>query len=255
MARRRPRESWWLAIPALLFLIAPFFALVFATRWTRFSLDAGDWSAIGVSLGYGACAMLLVVALGTPFAWWLARTHFPARWIADAIVLLPLLSPPLALGIVLETLYGPYGAAGAPLARLGLLLTNSAPAFVLALTYGALPFFIVLARAAFEGVSPEYEALARTLGKSQPAIFFTVTLPLARVGLGAALAIAWVRALGEFGICLIVAYFPMGIPVRLWVNLQDVGLGAVFPLLWIFYLVALPLPLWLGLRAQRRSVA
>ncbi|HUY11621.1 MAG TPA: ABC transporter permease subunit, partial [Candidatus Dormibacteraeota bacterium] len=169
MARSSP-ASWLLAIPALLFLIAPFAALVFATYWSHFELDRADWSAIAVSLGYGASAMLVVVALGTPLAWWLARTKFAARWIADAIVLLPLLSPPLALGILLATLYGPYGAAGAPLARLGLLLTNSAPAFVLALTYGALPFYVVLARAAFEGVPTDYESLALTLGKSRLAV-------------------------------------------------------------------------------------
>ncbi len=78
-----------------------------------------------------------------------------------------------------------------------------------------------------------------------------MTLPLARLGLASALATAWVRALGEFGIVLIIAYYPQGIPVRLWVNLQDVGLSAVYPLLWLFFAIALPLPLLLGALSRR----
>jgi molybdate/tungstate transport system permease protein len=65
--------------------------------------------------------------------------------------------------------------------------------------------------------------------------------------------LAWVRAIGEFGIVLIIAYFPQGLPVRLWVDLQDQGIQAVFPLLAIFLIVALPLPLWLGLRKRARN--
>jgi len=67
-------------------------------------------------------------------------------------------------------------------------------------------------------------------------------------------ALAWVRALGEFGAVLIVAYYPQGIPVKLWVNLQNIGLSAVYPLLWIFFLVAMPLPLILGLAARHRRL-
>ncbi|HYP62738.1 MAG TPA: sulfate ABC transporter permease, partial [Acidocella sp.] len=79
-----------------------------------------------------------------------------------------------------------------------------------------------------------------------------VTLPLARRGLAAALALAWVRALGEFGIVLMIAYYPAGMPVQLWTDVQDLGLQAVFPLVTIFLLATLPVPLWLGLRARAR---
>jgi molybdate/tungstate transport system permease protein len=79
-------------------------------------------------------------------------------------------------------------------------------------------------------------------------------MPLARLGLAAGIALAWVRALGEFGIVLILAYYPQGIPVKLWVNLQDIGLPAVYPLLWVFFLVAMPLPLILGLASRRQRL-
>jgi molybdate/tungstate transport system permease protein len=118
--------------------------------------------------------------------------------------------------------------------------------------YAALPYYVLAARAAFEGVPRELEQIALTLGHSPARSFFHVSLPLARLGLAAAVALAWVRALGEFGVVLIVAYYPQGIPVKLWVNLQDIGLSAVYPLLWVFFLVALPLPLALGLAVRRR---
>nr|WP_255557237.1 ABC transporter permease subunit [Dyella sp. ASV21] len=185
-------------------------------------------------------------------AWWLARHRMRGQWLIDALLLVALLTPPLAMGLLLATMYGPYGAAGHVLERAGLLLTNSAPAFVLAQFYAALPYYVMAARTAFEGVPRELEQIALTLGYSPWRSFIHVSLPLARLGLAAAVALAWVRALGEFGAVLIIAYYPQGIPVKLWVNLQNVGLDAVYPLLWVFFLVALPLPLVLGMAVRRR---
>ncbi len=203
---------------------------------------------------YSAISLPIVAILGTPLAWWLARWHFRGKWMAEILLLLPLLTPPLAMGIMLATLYGPYGSAGQALQRLGVTLTNSPAAFVLAQVYGATAYFVVSARAAFEAVPSSLEQIGLTLGKSPWQVFCRITLPLARLGLATGLALAWVRALGEFGIVLIIAYYPQGIPVKLCVNLQDIGLSAVFPLLWLFFLVALPVPLWLGLLSRRRGL-
>jgi len=236
----------------LVFLATPFVGLLLATDWHHFSFAHGDGGAVAVSLGYSLLALVLIVALGTPLAWWLARHRVRGQWLIDALLLLALLTPPLAMGLLLTTMYGPYGPAGSLLERAGLLLTNSAPAFVMAQFYAALPYYVIAARAAFEGVPRELEQIALTLGHSPWRSFVHVSLPLARLGLAAAVALAWVRALGEFGVVLIVAYYPQGIPVKLWVNLQDSGLQAVYPLLWVFFLVALPLPLVLGLAVRRR---
>jgi molybdate/tungstate transport system permease protein len=197
---------------------------------------------------------MLIVVLGTPLAWWLARHSFSGKWLLEAVILLVLLTPPLAMGILLATLYGPYSPVGRLASHAGIELTNSAPAFVLAQFYGALPYYVVAARAAFEGVPRELEHIALTLGKSPWQTFWLVSMPLARLGLAAGIALAWVRALGEFGIVLILAYYPQGIPVKLWVNLQDTGLTAVYPLLWVFFLVAMPLPLVLGLASRRQRL-
>jgi molybdate/tungstate transport system permease protein len=167
------------------------------------------------------------------------------------MVLIPMLMPTLALGILLTSFYGPAAPAGAALARIGLVLTNTPAAFVLAALYGALPTYIIAARAALVEVPRELEQIASTLGDTPLRVFFRVTLPLAQRGLAAALALCWVRALGEFGIVLIIAYYPAGMPVRLWTDVQDLGIQAVFPLVAVFLMATLPFPLWLGLRARR----
>ncbi len=238
----------------LLLIAGPFIGLAFATQWSNLHFAPGDMGSIGVSLGYSLIALVLIVAFGTPLAWWLARRSFRGKWMLEALILLALLTPPLAMGILLTTLYGPYGPIGRLATDAGMELTNSAPAFVLAQFYGALPYYVVAARAAFEGVPRELEHIALTLGKSPWQTFWLVSMPLARLGLAAGIALAWVRALGEFGIVLILAYYPQGIPVKLWVNLQDIGLAAVYPLLWVFFVVAMPLPLLLGLASRRQRL-
>jgi molybdate/tungstate transport system permease protein len=254
MSRLQVRVPTLLSLLTLLLLAAPFAGLALATSWRHFGFADGDGEAIAVSLCYSLAALVLIIALGTPLAWWLARHRVRGGWLIDALLLLALLTPPLALGLLLATLYGPYAPAGHLLERAGLVLTNSPCAFVMAQFYSALPYYVIAARAAFEGVPRELEQLALTLGHSPWRSFLHVSLPLARLGLAAAVALAWVRALGEFGAVLIVAYYPQGIAVKLWVNLQNIGLDAVYPLLWVFFLVAMPLPLMLGLAARRRRL-
>lgn len=251
----RPRSclSLLAAGVALALLAIPFVGLLLGTDWTHFQFARGDGGAVAVSLGYSLLALLPIVALGTPLAWWLARHRVRGLWLIDTLLLLALLTPPLAMGLLLATMYGPYGPIGSLLEHAGWLLTNSAPAFVMAQFYAALPYYVIAARTAFEGVPRDLEQMALTLGYSPWRSFIHVSLPLARLGLAAAVALAWVRAMGEFGVVLIVAYFPQGIPVKLWVNLQNQGLDAVYPLLWAFFLTALPLPLVLGLSVRRRK--
>jgi len=242
--------------PALLLLVAvflcvPLFGLVTGGDWGQAGLSAADVRAILTSLIGGGGAVVLIALVGTPFALYLARASTRLSAFAEAAVLIPMLMPTLALGILLAAFYGPAAPAGALFARIGLVLTNTPAAFVLAAVYAALPTYIIAARAALGEVPVELENVARTLGDAPLKLFFRVTLPLAQRGLAAALALAYVRAMGEFGIVLIIAYFPAGMPVQLWTDVQDFGIGAVFPLLAAFLLAALPVPLWLGLRARR----
>lgn len=237
------------------FLLLPFAGLLLSTPWHALQLQQGDLASLRVSLLYTLIAVAVVVALGTPVAWWLARQRFAGKWVVESLVLLPLLTPPLAMGLMLSMTYGPYSGIGQSLQTLGLNLTNTPAAFLLAQIYGSAPYYIVAARSAFEGVPREFEQISLTLGQSPWRTFWRITVPLAGLGLAAGAALAWVRALGEFGIVLIIAYYPQGIPVKLWVNLQDTGLPAVYPLLWLFFVVGLPLPLLLGALSRRGARA
>ncbi|HET9147007.1 MAG TPA: ABC transporter permease subunit [Acetobacteraceae bacterium] len=232
----------------LILLAAPFTTILTGTDWRHFSLGAEDIDAILTSISLGLVSLILIALLGTPVAAWLAAAPPGRHRAAQILVLLPLLTPPLALGILLATFYGGSGIAG----RLGANLTNNRAAFILAAIYAGLPTYIIAARASLAEVPPALTEVARTLGLAPAAIFFRVALPLSRNGLAAALALAWVRAVGELGIVLIIAYFPQGMPIRLWVDLQDQGVGATFPLLLAFLGATLPLPLWLLGGAMRR---
>lgn len=236
----------------LAFLAAPLSGfLVNGVFWEQSGLSQQDWLSIATSVIGGAVAMVVIVLLGTPFAFFLATRRGPLAMLAETLVLIPTLMPTLALGILLAVVYGPAAPLGRAFAALGIILTNTPAAFLLATIYAAFPTYVIAARAALAQVPPDYEALAQTLGDSPWRARWRVTLPLARRGLSTALALAWVRALGEFGIILIVAYYPAGMPVQLWTDVQDLGLQAVFPLVGVFLLLTLPVPLWLGLRSRR----
>lgn len=194
-------------------------------------------------MGLGLLALAIIIMIGIPVAWWLSQASGRKRLIAELMVMLPLLTPPLAMGILLVSAFGPYGMIGRWLSLLGATLVNNPAAFVLAQVYGALPYFIVVARSAFASVPKSVLEAGETLGASRWSCFRRLTLPLALPGLASATALAWVRAVGEFGIVMIFAYFPQGIPVKLYTNLQNDGVDAVYTLLCILLLVTLPLPI------------
>lgn len=244
--------SLWLAIPALALLAIPFITLVSITPWRGFHLAYGDWHSVSISLGLSAVSIPIIVIMGIPLALWMARSESRWRSWVEVAVMVPLLTPPLAMGILLVSVYGPYGSVGEGLAWLGVSLTNNAGAFVLAQVYGALPYFVMSARAAFEGVPADVEEAGKTLGASRWSILTRLTLPIASRGLATGLAIAWVRVIGEFGIVMVFCYFPQGIPVKLFINLQNDGVNSVYSLMWILLISTLPFPLWCFSRMGNR---
>jgi molybdate transport system permease protein len=150
-----------------------------------------------------ATALLLVP--GTLIACLLARRSWRGKSLVETLVALPLVMPPVATGLILLELFGRRGALGAPLHRIGIDIVFTWRAVALAMTVMAFPLFVRTARVAFEQVSRRYEEIARTLGASEPRVFFTITLPLAARGIVAGAVIAFARALGEFGATILVA--------------------------------------------------
>ena len=245
---------------------AALFALALLYPFTALLARIGSWqwgadvrgpalASVRVSLLLTGLAMLGIVAVGTPVAAYIARCSTRERLWWQAVLLVPILLPPLALGILLTLAFGPYGSLGAMIERFGLRMTNSAPAFVLTQIYVGMGYYVLGAVAAFDAVPAILQKQAALLGLPPMKVFLRVTLPLSRLGLAVALSIAWVRAIGEFGAVVVTAYYPSGMPVQLWVNLQSFGLPAVMPLLVVFLAVALPLPWLVHVLAQRKRHA
>ncbi|HVA36098.1 MAG TPA: ABC transporter permease subunit [Candidatus Dormibacteraeota bacterium] len=253
--RHAPR-GWpgglWSAAAALMLLypLAGLFVPVGTWRWD----DGGSTlAAVRVSLELTLLAMAVVVAVGTPMAIYIARRPPSERAWWQMILLISVLLPPLALGILLSLAFGPQTPAGQWLAQAGVRTSNSVPAFVVTQVYVSLGYYVLGAVSAIERVPRSLEIHAALLGHGSWSIFRRITFPLARLGLAVALSLAWVRALGEFGAVMITAYYPAGIPVQLWVDLQNFGLPSVLPLLVVFLVAALPLPWLLHVLAQRQS--
>ena len=150
-------------------------------------------------------ATLLTVLLGTPLAWWLGRTRFRGRALVENVVLLPLVLPPTVLGYYLLVLVNRSAPVGQLMARVGLELAFTWRGAVLAATVGSFGLFVRAAQAGFELVDRQLEDAARTLGRSESGVFWSVTLPLAWRGIAAGTALAFCRAVGELGITLMVA--------------------------------------------------
>ena len=209
MARRGPalgRAPALLVVPALvgvLFLMLPMAALLIRTPWDEFFgqlTSPAILDALRLSLITSLSALVVVFLLGVPLAWALARVQFPGRSVVRALVIVPLVLPPVVAGVALLSAFGRRGILGEPLDQVfGITIPFTTPAVVIAHTFVALPFFVLSLEGALRATNREYDVVAATLGASRWTIFRTVSMPLARSGLLAGLVLAWARALGEFG--------------------------------------------------------
>lgn len=193
------------------FLALPVLALVLATPPATL-LDAlgrpATRAALALSLRTTAAALALTLALGTPLAWLLSRDRL--RW-ARPLVELPVVLPPAVLGLALLEAFGRAGFLGPIWAAVGLRLPFSTAAVVLAQVAVGAPLFVLAAATAFRAVDADHLLVARTLGASPARAFWAIAVPAAAPGLAAAAALAWARALGEFGATL---FFAGSLPGR-----------------------------------------
>jgi molybdate transport system permease protein len=147
----------------------------------------------------------LILLFGTPLAYLLATRRFSGRAFLVTLVELPLVLPPAVAGIGLFAAFGRSGLLGSTLDAFGVQIPFTFAAVVLAITFVASPLYVRTAIAAFEAVDPDLVAASRTLGAGPTRTFFRVALPLARGGLAAGAALAFARALGEFGATIMFA--------------------------------------------------
>jgi molybdate transport system permease protein len=173
--------------------------------WSQQMDPESVWVPLSISLRVAGFATLIALLIGVSIATLLANWRHPLNPLLDTLFNLPLVLPPTVLGYYLLVLWGAESPLGAWLQRIGLPLVFTWRGAVLAASLVALPLVVQSSRAALEGVDPNLQDVARTLGRSEVSIFFSVSLPLARRGIIAGGILALARALGEFGATLMVA--------------------------------------------------
>lgn len=161
--------------------------------------------ALLVSAKTSLIAHALILGLGTPAAYLLATRSFRGRGLLVSLVELPLVLPPVVAGIALLSVFGRRGLLGEALEILGIAISFTDIAVILAIMFVASPFYLRQAIAAFESVDTGLLDAARTMGASPWRVFRRIALPLASGGLGAGSALAFARGLGEFGATIIFA--------------------------------------------------
>jgi molybdate transport system permease protein len=180
---------------AVAFLLLPLVGLLAKTPWADlWSLTTSPEArtALRLSLECSLGALGLALLTGVPLAWLLARKEFPGKSVVRALVTVPLVLPPVVGGVALLFAFGERGV-------LPLHIAYTTWGAVAAEAFVAMPFLVLSVEGAIVSLDERYEDVAATLGAKPLAVFRRVTLPLVGPGLAAGAALAWARALGEFG--------------------------------------------------------
>ncbi|MGZ6972662.1 MAG: ABC transporter permease [Acidimicrobiia bacterium] len=206
MNRRGRRVPWLAVLVALVgfaFIALPLIGLIQQVPWGNLwsDLTAPEaTAALKLSVVCSLWATALSVVFGVPLAWVLARVSFPGRSVVRALVLLPLVVPPVVGGVGLFYAFGLKGLVGQYLYEwFNIQLTYSTAAVVMAETFVAMPFLVITVEASLRSMDRRYEDAAATLGAGPLTVARRVTLPMIVPGVIAGAALAWARALGEFG--------------------------------------------------------
>jgi molybdate transport system permease protein len=209
---RAPRSLRWLGALLVLYLAYPVGAFAYriigghGEGWNV----PGLWSALWVSVAGATISVLIGVVTGIPLAYVLAHRR---GWLSSAVgvvVQLPLAVPPLICGILLIYIVGPYSFLGQ---LSGERLTQTMYGVVIAQSFVSAPFLVVVARSAFRAVDPSLGDVAATLGHGPLARFLRVDVPAAADGLRTGAILMWLRAFGEYGTTVVLAYHPYSLPV------------------------------------------
>ncbi|MDE3735440.1 MULTISPECIES: molybdate ABC transporter permease subunit [Pseudomonas] len=170
-----------------------------------FPLDRTDLAAIWLTLELATLTTVLLLVVGTPIAWWLARTHSRLKGPVAAIVALPLVLPPTVIGFYLLVSMGPHGFIGQFTQSLGLgTLPFSFAGLVVGSVIYSMPFVVQPLQNAFTAIGPRPLEVAATLRASPWDTFFSVVLPLARPGFVTASILGFAHTVGEFGVVLMI---------------------------------------------------
>jgi molybdate transport system permease protein len=238
LRRRERRPSVAVAVLAALavaFFVLPVVGLIQRAPWSELFDDLTDpvvRDALRLSLVCSVGATALAFVFGLPLAWVLARTDFPGRHLVRALVLLPMVLPPVVGGVALLLAFGRRGLVGQYLDDwFGIRLPFATWGAILAEAFVAMPFFVIVVEAGLRSLDRRYEEAAATLGARRFTTFRRVVLPLIAPSVIAGAALTWARALGEFGATILFAGNLQGktqtMPLAIFIELQTNLGGAI----------------------------
>jgi molybdate transport system permease protein len=167
--------------------------------------SSGVTQALRLSLVTTTISLIIMILIGTPAAYILSRANFPGRDVIDALIDLPIVLPPPVGGIGLLMAFGRRGILGSELEAAGVDIAFTTTAVIMAQIFVASPFYIRSAKAGFDSMDADLEAVAHTLGSSRFETFRRIAIPVAMPSLMAGAVMAWARALGEFGATIMFA--------------------------------------------------
>ena len=267
MRTRTPISALLSGLPLLILLCLPLVGLIWTTsagdiaRGLNHSVfDSALWLSIKTTLG----SLMLIIGLGTPLSWWLANTHHRLRKVVNTLIDIPIILPPAVVGLGLLQVFGQQGLLGDTLQVFELQIPFTPLAVVIAQVVIATPYYVHTAVNAFGKIDPELMLVARSLGRGPWYNFRRLVLPLSLPGMVSGAALAWARALGEFGATLLFAgnlsgvtqTMPLGIYMTLESNPQvAVALALVLALTSIGILTLVRLvPALLNRKTEQDSI-
>ncbi len=214
------------ALLLVLYLFAPLIYLIpVLTPAALFTAlqDSVVKQALETSVFSSALAAVVIAVFGVPLGYLLAKQKFYGRSVITILAVSPIVFPPVVSGILLISLFGPYGAIGGYFARNGMEIDGTFWGIFLAQIFVAAPFSVLTTRSAFLSIDSNQSDAAQTLTAHFFRIFRTVELPQVRHTIIIGLALSWLRAMGEYGATMIMAYHPYTLPVYTFVQLSSYG--------------------------------
>lgn len=216
-----------------IYVVSPMLHLVGSLSWSNLAKVISDTQferALLTSFMSACISTVAALLFGIPAAFYLARKKFFGKTLLEAVLLLPLVLPPVVGGIGLLSVFGPNTLVGSRLASGGLELTNSMVGVILAQLYITSPFIILSAKAGFEEIPSELKEAAQTQGAGTWHVFWSICVPLAKSAIISGALLTFARAIGEFGATMIMAYHPYTLPVDIWVQFTSGGLNEIEPI-------------------------
>ena len=250
---------WFFGSILIAFLVIPLIALAVSQSGASFAevarmADVRD--AIRLSLEGAFLSAALAALVGVPLAYGLARTAFPGKGVIAALIDLPLAVPHTVAGIALLMVFGRQGVLGEPLQALtGLKFWGTVAGIVVAMLFVSAPYTVNAARIGFEAVDPRLEKIARTLGLGPWRTFLRITVPLARRSIMTGVTLTYARSISEFGAVIILVYYPMTAPVKIYELFLRFGLDQAASAAVLLLIVSLALFVLLRTLAQRGAPA